>query len=102
MSYPPQLEPKLIQSFFGEAYDGVGCKFCGGTGFKQRTGIFESLVITPDISELITRDPREESVKNLMKEKGVISLEEDAAEKVRLGMIDPRSALRAISATLLD
>ncbi|MGA2970659.1 MAG: GspE/PulE family protein, partial [Acidimicrobiales bacterium] len=34
-------------------YIGTGCNFCSGTGFKDRIGIYELLIMTPEIKRLI-------------------------------------------------
>ena len=34
-------------------YRGRGCKKCGGIGYKGRTGLYEILLITPEIQQMI-------------------------------------------------
>ncbi|MCI8352932.1 MAG: type II/IV secretion system protein [Clostridia bacterium] len=37
-------------------YDAVGCEYCNNSGYYDRIGIFEILIIDDDIRELITND----------------------------------------------
>ena len=37
-----------------QLWEGVGCNFCGGTGFLGRTGVFEVLPVTGAIRKLIS------------------------------------------------
>ena len=35
---------------------GVGCNFCGHTGYFDRSGIYEVLAVTDEMKELIVTD----------------------------------------------
>jgi type II secretory ATPase GspE/PulE/Tfp pilus assembly ATPase PilB-like protein len=70
------------------------CRHCGGTGYYSRTGIFELLVITDRIRELIRDNPnlnaiRQEAVKNGMK-----YLQEDGLRQVIEGKTSIQELLR--------
>jgi type II secretory ATPase GspE/PulE/Tfp pilus assembly ATPase PilB-like protein len=50
----------------------VPCEYCGGTGYRGRTGIFELLVLTDAMRDMIRENPnltalKQEAVKNGMK-----------------------------------
>ena len=36
-----------------DAYDAVGCRRCGGTGYRGRTGIYETMPMTDEIRALV-------------------------------------------------
>jgi type II secretory ATPase GspE/PulE/Tfp pilus assembly ATPase PilB-like protein len=70
------------------------CEFCGGTGYRGRTGVFELLVITDRIRDLIRDNPnlnaiRQEAVKNGMK-----YLQEDGLRQVIEGNTSIQELLR--------
>jgi type II secretory ATPase GspE/PulE/Tfp pilus assembly ATPase PilB-like protein len=70
------------------------CDHCGGTGYYGRTGIFELLVVTDRIRELIRDNPnlnaiRQEAVKNGMK-----YLQEDGLRQVIEGKTSIEELLR--------
>ncbi len=49
-------------------FDSVGCDYCNHTGYYERTGIFETLLITDEIKEMIVKNAstieiREEAIK---------------------------------------
>jgi type II secretory ATPase GspE/PulE/Tfp pilus assembly ATPase PilB-like protein len=70
------------------------CQYCGGTGYYGRTGIFELLVITDRIRDMIRENPnlnaiRQEAVKNGMK-----YLQEDGLRQVIEGRTSIQELLR--------
>ena len=67
-------------------YHGKGCPACSGTGFKGRTGIFEFIVVTPELQELILKHPSSQEVGRLARSQGTESLFEDGIEKVKEGI----------------
>ncbi len=42
---------------FGELYESVGCKKCMGTGFRGRVALFELLLFTPQVRDVILSGP---------------------------------------------
>ena len=83
---------------FEKSFKASGCKYCKGSGFKTRSGIFESLRVGTEIAEAINTDSRESSISSLMKEHGMPSIWDDAKNKVQSGKIDSKTALRAVGA----
>ncbi len=70
------------------------CEHCGGTGYYGRTGVFELLVVTDRIRDLIRENPnlnaiRQEAVKNGMK-----YLQEDGLRQVIEGNTSIQELLR--------
>jgi type II secretory ATPase GspE/PulE/Tfp pilus assembly ATPase PilB-like protein len=79
-----------------EAPDGDGgrCSHCGGTGYYGRTGVFELLVVTDRIRDLIRDNPnlnaiRQEAVKN-----GMQYLQQDGLRQVIEGHTSIQELLR--------
>ena len=65
---------------------GVGCKHCHGTGFHERTGVFEIAVIAPEIADAIEQGKSERELRELLRKKSVKSLTNDGLQKVRDGI----------------
>ncbi len=66
-------------------YKGKGCEACGQTGYRGRVGIYELLVITPEIQELIIRRASSSELNQKAYEQGFKLLFDDGFEKVRSG-----------------
>ncbi|MCK9554616.1 type II secretion system ATPase GspE [bacterium] len=63
-------------------YFGKGCDNCNNTGYKGRAGIFELLIITDEIRELIMEKAPAVAIKEKAKELGMRTLHEDAMIKL--------------------
>ena len=77
-------------------YRSVGCKSCGGTGFKGRHGIFEGVVMDEAVEEAVIRDPREHVIYEAAKPQGIPTMVEDGIEKVLIGMTSIKELERVI------
>jgi general secretion pathway protein E len=69
-----------------EIWRGKGCPRCLGTGYKGRTGIYEIMLIDDEIRQLILKNVDASTIKNTAREKGLVPLREDGAEKVIAGV----------------
>src|SRR5205823_6398498 len=70
------------------------CENCGGTGYRGRTGVFELMIVTDRIRDLVRENPnlnaiRQEAVKNGMK-----YLQEDGLRVVMEGQTSIEEVLR--------
>ncbi len=61
------------------------CPQCGGTGYLGRTGIFEMLVITDKIRDMIRENPSINAIKAEARKNGMTYLQEDALRQVIQG-----------------
>jgi type II secretory ATPase GspE/PulE/Tfp pilus assembly ATPase PilB-like protein len=75
----PQERPKDAD---GEVEE---CPSCGNTGYRGRTGIFELLVLTDEMRELIRSNPNLMEIKKLAIKGGLTSLMDDGLRKVAEG-----------------
>lgn len=78
-------------------YKGKGCGNCGRTGYKGRIGIFELLVITPEVKELIAKKADADKIKMAVSMQGMKTLREDGFEKVRSGITTLEEVIRVTS-----
>lgn len=78
----------------GENGETNDCPRCGGTGYIGRTGIFELLLITDAIRELIRENPNPTLIKQEAIKNGMKSLQEDGLRQVIEGTTSIQELLR--------
>ena len=68
-----------------EAYEPVGCRRCGGSGYRGRIGLYEVMSVSPEIQRLaLERRPAEE-IQEVAVRQGMRRLRDDGLDKVRQG-----------------
>jgi len=80
-AYPDEMMIKLGIRPGTTFYHGKGCKFCGGTGFKGRMGIFELLIPDDQIRTMILNRDSSDVIKAYAKSKGLVTLRRDGLMK---------------------
>ncbi|MFA5076445.1 MAG: ATPase, T2SS/T4P/T4SS family [Patescibacteria group bacterium] len=75
-------------------YRGKGCPACNGTGFSGRIAIFEFILVTPELEDLILKRPSTKQIWELAQQQGSHSLFEDGLEKVKAGLTTIAEVLR--------
>jgi type II secretory ATPase GspE/PulE/Tfp pilus assembly ATPase PilB-like protein len=73
-----------------------GCVMCDGLGYKGRIGIFELLEISPALKALIVQNPQFDEIYKQALADGMVTLEQDAAQKVSQGIISLQELIRVI------
>ena len=69
-----------------KTYDAVGCKYCNHTGYYDRIGIFEVLLINDEIRELITGNASSLEIREKAIETGYEPLVIDGIRKILAGI----------------
>lgn len=82
--YRPPQNPELV------------CPQCGGTGYLGRTGIFEFLVITEPMREMLRENPSPNAIKAEARKNGMIYLQEDGLRQVIQGRTSIDELLRVV------
>jgi type II secretory ATPase GspE/PulE/Tfp pilus assembly ATPase PilB-like protein len=72
------------------------CQQCGGTGYFGRTGIFELLVLTEAMREMIRENPSINKIKAEARKNGMIYLQEDGLRQVIQGRTSIEELLRVV------
>jgi type II secretory ATPase GspE/PulE/Tfp pilus assembly ATPase PilB-like protein len=72
------------------------CPQCNGTGYLGRTGIFELLVITEPLRELIRENPSVNKIKAEARKNGMIYIQEDGLRQVIQGRTSIDELLRVV------
>lgn len=73
---------------------GEGCKACVYTGYLGRTGIFEILMMTDEIRELLVRRASASEIRYQAVKEGLISITKDGMLKVKAGITTPYEVMR--------
>jgi len=87
-----RIDPARIK---GKAiYRGRGCPACAGTGYRGRTGIYETLSVSETIRQLIMRKADSATIFQKALEEGMKALQDDGAEKVLAGITTLEELIR--------
>ena len=82
-----------------EAYEPVGCRRCGGTGYRGRLGLYEVMSVTAEIRTLtLERRPAEE-MRDVAVRQGMRRLRDDGLEKVKQGRTSIAEIARVIGSS---
>jgi type IV pilus assembly protein PilB len=77
-------------------YRAVGCRKCGGTGYRGRLGVHEVLLMSEEISRLCVEEAPAEKIRHVAIEQGMLTLRQDGLEKVRMGQTSIEEVVRVI------
>lgn len=93
----PEEELKTVRSEQPlKLFKPVGCSRCGDSGFKGRIGVHELLQPNDEIKTMINKIVPSEELKKVAVQAGMITLYEDAMDKVRQGITSLEEALRVV------
>jgi type IV pilus assembly protein PilB len=82
-----------------ESYEPVGCRRCGGSGFRGRIGLYEVMTVSSEIQTMaLERRPAEE-IRDVAVRQGMRRLRDDGLEKVRQGRTSVAEVLRVIGSS---
>ena len=84
-----QFDPDTTQ-----IYEGKGCQECRHTGYRGRTGIYEILLVTEPIRELILAHASSQQIKQKAISKGMRTLRHDGLMKVLAGLTTLTEVMR--------
>jgi type IV pilus assembly protein PilB len=77
-------------------YHGVGCNFCGHTGFKDRIGVYELLAMTPELKRLIVGFATEDELRDLARKQGMRSIQDEAISLIAADKTTSAEVVRSI------
>jgi type IV pilus assembly protein PilB len=87
--YDPDDLPKTV-------WKAVGCRKCGGTGYRGRLGLHEVLLMTEEISHLCVTGATSDDIKRMAVSQGMLTLRKDGLEKARLGDTSVEEVARVV------
>jgi type IV pilus assembly protein PilB len=79
-------------------YYGSGCNFCSDTGYKDRIGVYELLVMTPEIKRLIVGWATQEELHNMAMKQGMRTLRQEAISLVNQDITTVAEVIRSVYA----
>jgi type IV pilus assembly protein PilB len=82
-----------------EAYEPVGCRRCGGSGYRGRIGLYEVMMMSPEIQTLALERQPAEAIRDVAVQQGMIRLRDDGLAKVKQGRTSIAEIARVIGTT---
>ncbi len=93
------LDPELIDKH--TFYKGAGCDQCRNTGFKGRLGLFECMISTPDLRELIAKNASMAAITEYVRTKQKMrTMLEDGYLKISEGKTTCKEVFNAVYSTM--
>jgi general secretion pathway protein E/type IV pilus assembly protein PilB len=93
IQYTPSFEELKSVGILGQEkikqltfWQGAGCEYCSGTGYRGRIGIFELMVINDELRNLIYQKASSTDIERRARQLGMKTLREDALQKVYSGI----------------
>ena len=90
-----------IEQKNGKFFVGKGCDKCFQTGFRGRTGVYELMMISEEIQELIYRRESAGAIKRAALNSGLQTLRMDGTGKVIKGITTIKEVLRVTQADIM-
>jgi type IV pilus assembly protein PilB len=81
-----------IKGFFR----GEGCTFCAQTGYSDRIGVYELMVMTSEMRQLIVERPSHQAIRDLAIAQGTTTLRTEAARMIGDGVTTIAEIVRSI------
>jgi type IV pilus assembly protein PilB len=81
---PPRVDKTPYQNI--TMYKPVGCEKCNNTGYKGRVAVYELLVVTPAIQELIVAGAGQMDIEREVAKTDFVSMQQDGILKIISGM----------------
>jgi len=75
-------------------FKAIGCKDCHNEGFSGRVGLFEVLEMTPQLAEIILKEPSEAKILEEAKRQGMMTMKQDGILKALEGDTTIEEVLR--------
>lgn len=101
-SYQPPMDAVRRLGMSGDAgqgvkfYRGRGCDYCKNTGYKSRCGIYEMMAVNDEVRDLALQRASGHQIREAAIRGGMITLKQDAIEKVLLGVTTLEESLRVV------
>jgi type IV pilus assembly protein PilB len=77
-------------------YRGEGCNLCNGTGYQDRVGVYELLLMTPEIKRLVVGWATQEELQRLAQKQGMRTLRQEAIDLVARDITTISEVVRSI------
>jgi len=94
------LPPEIAQAIQRKSektvtiYEAKGCDVCNASGYKGRTALFELLVATQEIRDILPQRPSSDALSEIALKQGMQTLFDNGIEKVLAGITSYQEVLR--------
>ncbi len=75
-------------------YRGVGCEVCNNSGYKGRTGLFELMMITDEIRDMIVRNASTDELRDAARSNGMVTLRDAGMDAAYAGRTSLEEVVR--------
>ena len=96
MNESARLEVNLRAQDSYEIWRSEGCDKCSPSGTTGRIGIFEVLMMTRQLKEIIYREPNEIKIEEEARRQGMVTLRQDGIIKALQGIVSMDEVLRSV------
>ena len=69
-------------------HEAKGCDFCRRTGYRGRIGLFELLIVTPEMRRMMLKRASAAELRTYAMSNGMLTLKQDGIEKCLTGDTD--------------
>lgn len=94
--YASSLMSAGIVDFEDRMYQPMGCAKCDKTGYRGRVGIYEMLIFDEQLRAAVRAGVRDDEIKSMARAGGMRLMQEDALEKVKVGLTTLEEVLRVV------
>jgi type IV pilus assembly protein PilB len=77
-----------------KGYEAKGCRRCGGTGYKGRTGLYETMPMTDELRALTLERASAASIGEVAISQGMVRMREDGLAKIGQGLTTVSEVVR--------
>ncbi|MFM8577567.1 MAG: GspE/PulE family protein [Planctomycetaceae bacterium] len=75
-------------------YRGRGCDICKQSGYKGRLGLYELMVMSDELRDMVVRNASTEDLRNIARKAGMITLRDSGMENIFLGTTTADEVIR--------
>ncbi|TCJ16685.1 type II secretion system protein GspE [Rubrobacter taiwanensis] len=75
--------------------EAVGCRHCGGSGYRGRVGVYELMLVSEEIREMVVRRTPTSEIAQAARSQGMMRLREDGLLKAARGVTTIEEVLRS-------
>ena len=91
---PEKVKSKSQPDSGFQIYKAVGCKKCNESGYVGRIGIYEVLVMTEELSDIVLSTPSEVEIAKEARRQGMLTMRQDGVLKVLEGITTVEEVFR--------
>ena len=74
----------------------IGCEHCNASGYKGRIGLYEAILMTNDLEDVLVENPSERELLKITENQGILTLKEDGIAKVLKGITSLEELARVV------